>query len=118
LKTQGQHSFPSQLHQLKYLKENLDQDLSLESICKQFYISQSKLYKIAKTSLGMGLSDYIRHLRLKKAQRLLSDTDMPIAQVAESVGICDTNYFIRVFKKHTGTTPLRFKNQKSGLSRN
>lgn len=107
------------VYQLKeYLKENLGQDLSIEAICKQFFISQSKLYKLAKTNLGMGLSDYIRTLRLKKAQKLLLDTDMPITQVAEAVGIYDTNYFIRVFKKQTGTTPLKFRNQKTELSRN
>lgn len=107
------------VYQLKeYIKENLDQDLSIEAVCKQFYISQSKLYKLAKTNLGMGLSDYIRHLRLKKAQKLLLDTDMPIAQIAETVGIYDTNYFIRAFKKHTGTTPLRYRSQKAGFSRN
>lgn len=107
------------VYQLKeYLKENLNQDLSIEAICKQFYISQSKLYKLAKTNLGMGLSDYIRIQRLKKAQKLLLDTDMPITQIAEMVGIYDTNYFIRAFKKQTGTTPLRYRNQKTGLSRN
>lgn len=105
------------VYQLKeYIKENLDQDLTIESVCKQFYISQSKLYKLAKASLGMGLSDYVRICRIKKAQKLLSDTDMPITQIAESVGICDTNYFIRAFKKQTGTTPLRFRNQKHNFS--
>lgn len=107
------------IYQLKeYLKENLDQDLSIEAICKQFYISQSKLYKLAKINLGMGISDYIRALRLKKAQKLLLNTDMPITQIAEAVGIYDTNYFIRAFKKQTGTTPLKFRNQKNSFSRN
>ena len=107
------------VYQLKeYLKENLDQDLSIDNICKKFYISQSKLYKLAKTGLGMGISDYIRSLRLKKAQKLLLDTDMTITQIAEAVGIYDANYFIRAFKKQTGITPLRFRNTKTGLSRN
>lgn len=106
-------------YQLKeYIKENLDQDLSIASVCKQFYISQSKLYKLAKSNLGIGISDYIRLCRIEKAKKLLLDTDMPITQIAETVGIYDTNYFIRAFKKHTGTTPLRFRNQKTGLSHN
>lgn len=107
------------VYQLKeYLKENLDQSLSIEAICKQFYISQSKLYKLAKTNLGMGISDYIRCQRLMKAKKLLLDTDMSITQIAETVGIYDTNYFIRAFKKHIGTTPLKFRNQRNSLSRN
>ncbi len=107
------------VYQLKeYLKENLDQSLSIEAICKQFYISQSKLYKLAKTNLGMGISDYIRYQRLTKAKKLLLDTDMSITQIAETVGIYDTNYFIRAFKKQTGTTPLKFRSQRNSLSRN
>lgn len=107
------------VYQLKeYLRKNLDQDLSIEAICKQFYISQSKLYKLSKENFGMGISDYIRSLRLKKAQKLLLDTDMPITQVSETVGIYDTNYFIRAFKKQTGTTPLKFRSQKNSFSRN
>ena len=106
-------------YQLKeYIKENLNQELSIASVCKQFYISQSKLYKLAKSNFGIGISDYIRLCRIKKAKKLLLDTDMTIAQVAEAVGICDTNYFIRIFKKQTDTTPLRFRNQKNDISPN
>lgn len=101
------------MYQLKeYIKENLAGDLSLEHLCQQFYISQSKLYKLSKKNLGMGLSDYIRLARLKKARKLLVDTDLPVSQISESVGIFDTNYFIRAFKKDAGVTPLKYRSRK------
>lgn len=98
------------VYQLKeYIKSHLDSEISIESICKHFYISQSKLYRIAKQNFDMGISDYIRAQRIRQAKKLLANTDEPIAQVAASVGINDTNYFIRTFKKFEGVTPLRYR---------
>ena len=104
------------IYQLKeYIKENLSGDLSLEHLCRQFYISQSKLYKLSKANLGMGLSDYIRSARLKKARKLLVDTDLSVSQISESVGIFHNNYFIRAFKNETGVTPLQYRMKKRSL---
>ena len=97
-------------YQMKeYIKENLSGDLSVATLCQQFYISQSKLYKFSKRNFKMGISDYVRTQRIKKAQKLLSETDLTVAQISEAVGIFDVNYFIRAFKKQTGITPLRFR---------
>jgi len=97
-------------YQMKeYIKENLSGDLSVATLCQQFYISQSKLYKFSKHNFKMGISDYVRTQRIKKAQKLLSETDLTVAQISEAVGILDVNYFIRAFKKQTGITPLRFR---------
>ena len=98
-------------YQMKeYIKANLSEDLSVANLCQQFYISQSKLYKFAKHNFKMGISDYIRIQRIKKARQLLSETHMTVSQISEAIGISDTNYFIRIFKKETGTTPLQYRN--------
>ena len=101
------------VYQLKeYIAENIGGDLSCENICQQFFISPSKLYKISKKNFGTGISDYVRSERIKKAKKLLDDTEYPVAQIADSVGIPDNNYFIRFFKRVTGMTPLRYRNKK------
>ena len=97
-------------YQLKqYIKENLDSDLSVASISKQFYISRTKLYKLSVSSFNMGISDYIRYQRIKKSKKLLSTTNHPISAIAEAVGIRDTNYFIRMFKASEQITPLQYR---------
>ena len=92
-----------------YVSDNLTADLSTERICERFYVSRTKLYRLSVTSFGMGFSDYVRKCRLKEAKRLLRNTDSSISDIAELVGIRDTNYFIRQFKKHEGATPLRYR---------
>lgn len=98
------------IYQLKeYIKSHLDTDISIKNICSHFYISQTKLYKISKENFNMGISDYIRLQRIKKAKKLISNTDNSISEIAESVGIKDTNYFIRIFKQYEGITPLQYR---------
>lgn len=97
------------VYQLKeYIHSHLI-DISIESICKHFYISQTKLYKISKKNFHMGISDYIRQQRIKKAKKLIENTDDSVSQIATAVGINDTNYFIRIFKKSEGQTPLQYR---------
>lgn len=97
-------------YQIKeYIVSHLDADLSLESLCNHFYISQSKLYKISKDHFKMGITDYVRKQRIKMAKKLILNTDESISQIALSVGIKDTNYFIRLFKQTEGVTPLQYR---------
>lgn len=103
------------VYQLKeYIKAHLDGHISVDAICKHFYLSQTKLYKISTKNFGMGISDYIRSLRIKKAKKLLLNTEDTISHIAEVVGIKDINYFIRIFKASEGITPLQYR-KKQGL---
>ena len=98
------------VYQLKdYIRSHLDSDMTLDSICKHFYLSRTKLYKISSESFGMGITDYIRLQRINQAKRILRGTDKSISQVSACVGIADTNYFIRTFKKYEGITPLQYR---------
>lgn len=52
---------------------------------------------------------HVQNLRLEEAERLLSDSDMPVEEVAERVGFKDSSYFIRLFRKRRGMTPHRYR---------
>lgn len=93
-----------------YIREHLSEDLSVEAICRCFNICRSTLYSVSKEYFGCGISDYITKCRIDEAKELLKKK-LPVWQVAENVGIKDVNYFIRVFKRHTGTTPKKFQSK-------
>lgn len=93
----------------EYIMSHLESELSIDHLCKHFYVSRTKLYKISNKNFGMGISDYIRLQRIKKAKKLIRTTDGPISKIAASIGIQDTNYFIRFFKKEGGLTPLQYR---------
>ena len=93
----------------EYIHQNLNKDLSVDKLCTVFRVSRSKLYNISNISYGMGISDYIRDLRIDEAKKLLSTTHLPIHKIAEMEGFMDVNYFIRLFKKKEGITPNSYK---------
>ena len=94
------------LHQIKdFVKGNLSQELTVRTICDRFYIFKSTLYKLSAAAFGMGISDYIKQLRLEQAKKLLCSSQMKISDIAVQVGIPDANYFTRCFAKHFGMTP-------------
>lgn len=93
---------------LDYINMHYTEDLSVESICRHFFISRSTFYKIIKQNLPSGINGYIRDLRLSKAKQLLKTSALSISETAKAVGFRDANYFIKVFRNETGVTPYKY----------
>ena len=55
--------------------------------------------------------EYLNHIRITAAEKLLIQTDMPITRIAMECGFNDSNYFAAVFKKIKGITPKKFSLQ-------
>jgi len=96
-----------------FISDNIKENLTVSILCQHFSLSKSMLYQVSAQYFGMGIAKYIRFVRLQKALLLLSDTNKPIYEVANNVGICDYNYFTKIFKKHTGFTPKVFRKKYS-----
>ena len=94
---------------VEYIESNLCSSLSVDSICKTFFISKNHLYKYFRISHGTTVNEYITSLRMKKAGELLSRTSEPVYTVCEKVGIDNYTYFCRLFKKREGLTPLEYR---------
>ena len=93
-----------------YLDQHYMEKLSLSTISSALNISRTKLCSLAKKlSGGKTLSHMIAERRVSAAKTLLIKSDTPISAVAESVGITDYNYFTKIFRSVTGTTPSSFR---------
>jgi len=82
---------------------------SLDDISCRFFISKSYLCRIFKEVTGFTIQDYVNIYCVKKAQQLLEQNDLSIAEISESLGYNSVTYFERVFKKYTETTPLKYR---------
>ncbi len=91
---------------LQYINQNLTAPLSLESICKQFYISKSQLCRIFKKSVGSTVWHYITVKRLTLAKQMLSEGVPPNA-VATQCGFSDYSVFWRAYRSEFGVTPKK-----------
>ncbi|EHB68221.1 MULTISPECIES: AraC family transcriptional regulator [Paenibacillus] len=93
-----------------YLEQNADDAmLSLAAVAEHFHITPQYLSGLFKKSSGMNMSDYLAQIRIRKAKELMNDPDITISQIARLVGYNNDVGFIRVFKKHEGITPGKYK---------
>lgn len=94
----------------KYMKNSLsNSELSLSSVAGEFYLNSSYLSRIFKQDTGHTFVEYLTKLRIEKALKLFSETDLKAYEVAQEVGIPDPNYFGKCFKKYTGVSINDYK---------
>ena len=95
-----------------YLSEHFAEKIDIDGLCERFQVGKTKLYEIAKQNYGMGIAEHIRTLRIEHAKKLLvSGKELSINAISEQCGFDDYNYFITVFKRLTGTTPKKYREQ-------
>ncbi len=92
----------------KYVKKNLHLNLTAEEICRQFNCSRSHLYNVSYKNFNMGIMQYVNKCRIDKAKKLLKE-GKSIAEVATECGFSEYNYFCKVFRKHVGLSPSKFR---------
>ena len=95
----------------QYIEAHLDEELDVRCLCREFKLSKSSLYLLSREALGQGVTEYVRERRMERARELLAAGDIPVSAVADRVGYADTNYFTKVFKKHTGKTPTAWRRE-------
>ena len=94
---------------LRYIRENLGQNITLSSLCVQFHTNRTTLTKIVKDLTGLSPMQYVSEERLNQSRADLLFTMISLSELAEKYGFSDVNYYIRSFKKRFGTTPLQYR---------
>lgn len=94
-----------------YIKENLADKITLDKVAEQVYLSKSYFCRIIKEELNCTFTEYVNHLRVDRSKYLLRNTDVPIAEIASVVGFGDQSYFTRIFKRQTGISPGKYREQ-------
>ncbi len=90
---------------------DLTADLSLKNIASQLNVTPTYLSALFHKECGMTLTEYVNSRRIDHAINLLTNTDKLVNIISYECGISDTNYFIKLFKKHTGITPTKYREQ-------
>ncbi|MEF9959362.1 MAG: AraC family transcriptional regulator [Niameybacter sp.] len=96
---------------IDYMRSYYMEDISLDNISKNMYLSPVYISKIFKEETGTSPINYLIQIRLEKAKEILEKNDMPINLVAKSVGYEDAYYFSKLFKKYYGSAPSAYSKQ-------
>ncbi len=98
------------LHQ--HILNNYKNDINLNQITDSIHYSASYLTNLFNQKYGTSPQKYIIHLRVQRAQILLTRTPLlSIRQIGEEIGYQEQGYFSRIFKKSTGLSPLEYREQ-------
>lgn len=106
---------PITLQGVTYIKNHIQDNLDVPTICEALNISQRQLFKLFKNELHCTPVAYITEQRLHYAKQLLKHSNLTVEAIAEKSGYKNTPYFITLFKKKTGLTPGSYRhNNESG----
>jgi len=83
-------------------------ELDVDYLCREIYMSKTKLYQKIKSITGQSIAEFVRTYRLKKAVQMMTHEDVLLSEVTQRLGFVDPSYFSRVFKKEYGKTPSQF----------
>jgi AraC family transcriptional regulator len=93
------------------LRGRLDEHVGLGELAEAVGVHQAHLARAFRSHFGLSVGEYGRRLRLARAATELASTDIPLASIAAQAGFADQSHFTRVFKRHVGTTPARYREQ-------
>ncbi|MCK0159179.1 helix-turn-helix domain-containing protein [Allomuricauda sp. F6463D] len=94
-----------------FINNYYEKNLSISYLCKKSGLSPSKLQEGFKLMHGTTVTDYIRDVRVKKAEDLIKNTDMNISEVVYSIGFISRSYFSKIFKAKYNCSPKEYKDK-------
>lgn len=91
-----------------YIENYYRYSISLDSIAENFLVTKEHLSRKFKANEKMTVVDYLKKIRMAKAEELMLKHNMPIKEIGTFVGYPDLAYFYRVFKKFYGMAPKEY----------
>ena len=94
---------------LRFIRDRVQESPSVEAVAKAAGISRRALEKRFRDSLGRSVLDEIRRVRTDQIARLLVETELPVAQIAEQLGFADVQHIARYFRSAKAMSPLAYR---------
>lgn len=112
----GKIVHPQILQAQKYIAENYSARLSVPSLAAKYDLSPKYFGMLFKQATNKSVSQYIRDIRIHAAMEILSNSNLTLEQISDTVGFENSFYFSNCFKKVTGITPSEYRRLSHSLS--
>lgn len=96
-------------HIVSYIEKNYMNKIGVDDLCLLCHCSRSYISHMFAKKSGMGICEYVNRKRCEAAEKLLTETNGRILEIAYSVGFEDSNYFSNVFSKYVGVAPRKYR---------
>ena len=100
---------------LRYIEANYAHSVNIQVIADHLNIERTYLYRLFKDITGVSPQEYLLDYRIRRACSLLKETDLPVSDIARSVGYGDALYFSRLFKQKKGSPPSQYRKGQASL---
>lgn len=94
---------------LAYIEDHIETDLSLQQVADAVRVSPTQLSRFFKDETNWAFGDYLIHVRMERAKSWLTQTDMPIKEIAERLRYTSVTNFNRIFKQVTNVPPGQYR---------
>ena len=95
---------------IRYIEENcFNSQFCMQSLIDRFSLSERTIADIIKNKTGMRFTEYISELRIKRVEKLLVTTDIPINDIAELCGFASNNTLYKAFKRVHSISPSQYR---------
>ena len=94
---------------VEYINENYARKLALEELAAHVHLHPNYLCGLFKRHTGISVFEHLNRYRLRRASRLLSNTGLPISQVAEQCGFPNASFFALKFRQRHGCSPTEYR---------
>jgi YesN/AraC family two-component response regulator len=102
---------------LGFVETHYDSRFSLEDAARVAGVSPAWISSSFKRAFGCSLMEYVRAYRMEKARELLSETDLPLKEIADRLAFPDLPTFSKLFRKISGTSPGAYRKSIRGQGR-
>ena len=96
---------------MKYINKHFPEIHSIEQIATQFHVSKHHLCRVFKQAMGITLIEYLNNITVKNACNFLESSDKDMLEISQLCGFNSSAYFSNVFKKTTGCSPLKYRQE-------
>ncbi|MBD5474576.1 MAG: AraC family transcriptional regulator [Lachnospiraceae bacterium] len=93
---------------LQYVQDNFS-TITLNQVAEKFHYTPEYTSRLFKSTTGRSFTQILQQVRLERAQVLLQDTNLSVANIANQIGYETTEHFIRIFKKQMHMTPTEYR---------
>ena len=102
---------PRLVKMMTYIEEHLTEKIELVQVAEHVSLSRTYASAIFREELGITMSEFILNERMLEAKRMLRDTDLTVAAIADRLAFCSQSYFTKNFTATEGMTPVEYRRQ-------
>lgn len=96
---------------ISFMRNNLHKNIRISNLAGTCNCSSSNIYKLFKQNLDSSPQDFFIHLKMERARKYLTQTNLKVKDIGAKLGYEDQYYFSRIFSKHIGQSPANYRKE-------